>query len=251
MGDDDPGAPGENASASSLGVGVRSEPTRLPFPLHGRRAAGWGFAGRALMLAGGVLMAGLPGAGAPCGAPPPVPRRVILRGTWLGRIGARPTERIELSADLVGLGGAKLGVEGRASCQWRRAWPGSPVDWSAAAETVVGAACSYVSPVWHGQAERGRVLGAGIAGLAGGEQRFAQAVQRLGLDRPGRRHLAVARPGPRWRLRRLAGSGPAAGSACPSAGVSAASPAVAELAEQVQSLPEVAGGLLVPALPHG
>ena len=54
------------------------------------------------------------------------------------------------------------------------------------AEAVVGAGLLVLVADLPGQAERGGVLGTGEAGLAGCEEDFAQAVERLGF-RSGRR----------------------------------------------------------------
>ena len=53
-----------------------------------------------------------------------------------------------------------------------------------AGEAVVGAGLLVLLADLAGQAERGGVLGAGIAGEAGGEEHFAQAVECLGFTGP-------------------------------------------------------------------
>jgi hypothetical protein len=100
------------------------------------------------------------------------------------------------------------------------------------------------------QGQRGGVPGAGLAGLARGEGRFAETVERLGLTR-AIAGLAVEDQ----RLPEVADGLPAA--ALPQLGDAQASQRpglarpVTDLAAQPQGPPEMAGGLRITALPWG
>src|SRR6516165_2086800 len=69
----------------------------------------------------------------------------------------------------------------RARCPCWRAWPGSPARVAGGGQAVVGAGLLVAVAGAAGQGERGGVLVAGLAGLAGGQQGLPGAVERVGF----------------------------------------------------------------------
>src|ERR1039457_7010991 len=157
--------------------------------------------------------------------------------------------RGELGADLFCFGSPEAGVKGEGLLPVVARQAGVPDSTVGAGEAVMSTSLLGLVADLAGQVERGGVLGAGRAGPLGGEEDFAESVERLGLTGPVA-DLPVQGQG----LLMVAGGLLIAGQsqvdvAEVGQGVNF-TPSVADLAGQGQGLLEVAGGLLMGARPH-
>jgi hypothetical protein len=89
----------------------------------------------------------------------------------------------EVSADLISLGRVEIGVESERFLPVPERRAGVVCGVVAAGEAVVGASLLVFVAEVAAQGERGGVLCTGVAGLAGGQKKLTQAVERLGLPR--------------------------------------------------------------------
>lgn len=153
----------------------------------------------------------------------------------------------DLDANLPGLRSVEIGVAGE----------GLPVAASllAVAGGLAGAGQATVGPylfvlvtALDRQGQRGGVPSAGLVDLARGEERFAEAIERLGLTRAIAGLAVQGQRLPEMADGLTAAALPQLGKAQASQHPGLAQPAT-DLAAQPQGLPEVADGLQVTALP--
>ena len=108
----------------------------------------------------------------------------------------------------VGLGDAELDVDGVRLFPVTAGLAGFTGGVTGVAKTVVGTGLQVAVAYLRGQAERDVVMGAGVAGTAGGEEDGAEAIERLPLTGPVAElteKVQGRRGGARWPARNSPG----------------------------------------------
>jgi hypothetical protein len=90
----------------------------------------------------------------------------------------------KLRANLAGLGCAEFGEQREGLLPVTEGSAGVAIDAARPAEPAVGTGLLVPVPALCSQSECDGVFGMGVAGLAGGEQHLAEAVQRVGFTPP-------------------------------------------------------------------
>ena len=90
----------------------------------------------------------------------------------------------DFCANLVSFRDAEVGVQGEGLLPVRAGLAGVKHGLVAAGEAVMGTGVLVFRADLAGQAERGGVLYAGLAGLPGGQEDFSEAVERISLLLP-------------------------------------------------------------------